>query len=54
MSVDAALKGYAAVVKELEASDKTIKADFSKESFDSFADTYVKQYGKKVNWSGPA
>ena len=50
MSVAAALKGYEAVVKELHASDKTIKADFSAENFDSFADTYVKQYAKKIDW----
>jgi hypothetical protein len=28
MSLDAALKGYEAVVKELEATDRTIRADF--------------------------
>lgn len=49
-AVAAALKGYDAVVKELQASDKTIKADFSAGFFDTFAQTYVKQYAKKVDW----
>ena len=49
-SVAAALKGYEAVVNELEKEDKTIKSDFARMSFNSFADTYVKQYGKKINW----
>jgi len=44
-SVAAALKGYQAVVKELQATDKTIAADFEKNYFDSFADMYVKHYG---------
>jgi hypothetical protein len=48
-SVNAALKGYEAVVKELSASDKTIKADFGKERFDAFAETYVVQYAKKID-----
>jgi hypothetical protein len=43
-SVAAALKGYEAVVKELQESDKTVKADFSKANFDDFADRYVDQY----------
>jgi len=49
-SVAAALKGYEAVVKELSAADKTIKSDFAANSFDSFADSFVKQYAKKVDW----
>ena len=52
MSVAAALKGYAAVVNELQASDKSISADFHQEAFDTFADSYVKQYGldRKAGW----
>jgi hypothetical protein len=47
-SVGAALKGYDAVVKELEATDKSIRSDFKKNDFDSFVNTYVQQYGRKV------
>jgi len=49
-SVAAALKGYEAVVNELQKTDKTIKGDFSRMSFDSFANSYVNQYAKKINW----
>jgi hypothetical protein len=44
LSVGAALKGYEEVVKELEVSDKTIRADFKATNFDTFTDTYVRQY----------
>lgn len=47
-SVGSALKGYEAVVKELEASDKTIRRDFDAGHFERFVDVYVKQYGGKV------
>ena|SRR5450432_1002745 len=50
-SVAAALKGYEAVVKELSASDRTIKADLSADGFDTFAGSYVQQYAKKINWN---
>ena len=44
LSVGAALKGYEAVVKELAATDKAIVADFKSNHFESFVDTYVRQY----------
>jgi hypothetical protein len=44
LSVGAALKGYEAVVKELAATDKTIGAEFKSHDFDTFVDTFVKQY----------
>ena len=50
-SAAAALKGYEAVVKELDSSDKTIKADFKQ--FSEFEDTYVKMYAKKIAWPSP-
>jgi len=50
VSVAAALKNYGAVVTELQKSDRTMKADFSAMDFDSFFDTYVKQYAKRINW----
>ena len=41
----ATLKSYEAVVKELQAKDKTLAADLRKSSFDSnFTETYVKPY----------
>jgi hypothetical protein len=43
-SVAAALKGYEAVVKELAKSDKSIEKDFNDMSFDSFYESYVRQY----------
>ena len=49
-SVAAALKGYEAVVKDLEDTDKTIKSDFEKDDFERFADTYVKQYKNRKDW----
>jgi hypothetical protein len=47
-SVGAALKGYDAVVKELEATDKSIRTDFNKKHRDSFVNAYVQPYGRKV------
>jgi hypothetical protein len=44
LSVGAALKGFEEVVKGLEATDKTIRADFKATDFDTFTDTYVRQY----------
>ena len=43
-SLAAALKGYEAVVKDVAKSDKSIEADYKKMDFDSFYDTFVKQY----------
>lgn len=45
-SVAAALKGYEAVVKDLQDSDKTVMKDFKDLNFDSFEATYVQQYDK--------
>ena len=50
VSVAAALKEYGAVVTELQKSDRTIKSDFSAMRFDSFVDTYVKQYARRIDW----
>jgi hypothetical protein len=47
-SVGAALRGYDAVVKELEATDKSIRTDFSKKHLDSFVNEYVQVYRQKV------
>ena len=44
MSVGAALKGYEEVVKELQASDKSVAADFKAHAFGTFVDSYAKQY----------
>ena len=43
-SVAAALKGYEAVVKELAKSNKKIEKDFNDMNFESFYETYVRQY----------
>lgn len=43
-SVAAALKGYEAVVKDLQDSDKSVKSDFEKMHFECFEDAYVDQY----------
>lgn len=47
-SAGAALKGYEAVVKELEGTDKTIRRDFNASHFEVFTDAYVRQYAKKI------
>ena len=43
-SLAAAIKGYEAVVKDLEPLDKSINADFNKLNFEVFYDCYVKAY----------
>lgn len=45
-SVSAALKGYQAVVKQLQEEDKTIRKDFNDLNFDDFAGSYVDHYEK--------
>lgn len=47
-SASAALKGYEAVVKELEATDRTIQADFAKQGLGNFTRNYVEPYTKKI------
>jgi hypothetical protein len=43
-SVAAALKGYEAVVKELAKSDKSVETDFNHMNFETFYESYVRQY----------
>lgn len=47
-AVGAALKGYEAVVKELEAADNTIRRDFHNKYYETFISTYVEPYTWKI------